>query len=97
MIQEQGMILNNIATIHTTKGNFQQALDLYTKSLDIAEKIEDVENIAINLANMGDIYRLRGENGLIDILMKTPWKILKRAWKYLSNLVKLHFLNLQLF
>ncbi len=55
-------VLNNLASIHFEKGEFDQALANYFKALEIEEKMENQEevitilnNIGVNLARKGDL------------------------------------------
>ena len=53
-------LLNNIGIIYYNQGNYEQALDYYSKSLKIKEELGDNEGIPSTLSNIGIIYYLQG-------------------------------------
>jgi CHAT domain-containing protein len=53
-------LLNNIGVLYETQGNYEQALNYYQKSLELAKTLENDRGIARTLNNMGVIhYRQR--------------------------------------
>ncbi|MBL4593745.1 MAG: tetratricopeptide repeat protein [Flavobacteriales bacterium] len=55
--------LNNIGFIYDEQGNTQQALTYYLKSLDLAQKIGEIDLKASTLNNSGSVYVKIGEIG----------------------------------
>jgi two-component system, NarL family, sensor histidine kinase UhpB len=55
-----GTALNNLAVVEENKGNVPKALDLYTQSLQIFEKKEDITGQAMVVNNLGYVYRYQG-------------------------------------
>ncbi|MEM3493683.1 MAG: tetratricopeptide repeat protein, partial [Thermoplasmata archaeon] len=52
---------NNIGVIYNDKGDYEKALEFYTKSLELREKIGDVWGIAISYNNIGLLYQDKGD------------------------------------
>ena len=57
----EGAILNNIATIHQTKGDVVKALDYLTRSLTILREIDNQAGLCATLFNMGNLHLGRKE------------------------------------
>ncbi len=56
--------LNNIGIVYNRKGDYQQALENYTKSLKIKTKIsrDDSIDVAMTFNNIGNVCRNKGDN-----------------------------------
>jgi tetratricopeptide (TPR) repeat protein len=59
---KRSVVLNNIALIHSKKGEYDQALELYNQSLEIARGIGDQKGIGTTLNNIAGIHYNKGEN-----------------------------------
>ena len=54
--------LNNIALIHLSLGNYERALRYINEAMEIDLRMNDIVAVALDLKNMGTIYRNKGEN-----------------------------------
>ncbi|NMG60311.1 CHAT domain-containing protein [Geitlerinema sp. P-1104] len=59
--QERATIIHNMAGIYAQQGQVQEALDLYRQSLDLHERIGDVQGKAASLHQMAGIYAQQGQ------------------------------------
>ncbi|MEM4161420.1 MAG: tetratricopeptide repeat protein, partial [Thermoplasmata archaeon] len=55
------MSYNNIGNIYRENGEYEKALEFYTKSLELGEKIGDLWGIAISYNNIGLLYQDKGD------------------------------------
>lgn len=53
--------LHNIALLHYSKGDGQQALHYHERALRLKEQLEDPADVAISLNNIGAVYMAQGE------------------------------------
>jgi len=59
-----GNALRAIGNIHSSKGEYEPALDNYERSLAVMEEIDDKYGIAASLNNIGSVHHARGEQDL---------------------------------
>ncbi|MGJ5630731.1 tetratricopeptide repeat protein [Nostoc sp. CALU 1950] len=59
--QELALIYHYLGILKATKGEVDEALTLYNQSLEITERIEDVQTKAATLHQLGSIYADKGE------------------------------------
>ncbi len=71
-------VSTNIAKIYSTKGELDQALDYYKKSLNLWEQIGNKRNFAKNLMNIGHIYTDKGELDVALDYFKRSFEICKQ-------------------
>lgn len=57
----QTAVLNNVAKIHDDKGEYNEAISIYNKNLEIKKRLGDQRDIAGTLTNIGMIYYKKGE------------------------------------
>jgi tetratricopeptide (TPR) repeat protein len=53
--------LHNIALLHYSKGDGQQALHYHERALRLKEQLEDPADVAVSLNNIGAVYMAQGE------------------------------------
>ncbi len=53
--------LNNSGFGYFEKGDFKNALDLYSRSMKLSKEVGDYENVALELSNIGATYDRQGE------------------------------------
>jgi tetratricopeptide (TPR) repeat protein len=54
---ERALVLNNMAAVHSDKGELLLALEALRQAIAIARKLDDQRNLAPYLLNLGDIHR----------------------------------------
>ncbi|MBU7585654.1 MAG: tetratricopeptide repeat protein, partial [Nostoc sp. TH1S01] len=59
--KEKATIIHNLAIVHAKQGRVEQAIALYNQSLEIKERIGDVQGKAATLHCLGMIYANKGE------------------------------------
>jgi len=55
------MVHNNIAIIHQDKGEYDEALEKYTQSIEIKKKLSDHRGIAQTRNNIAMIHQTKGQ------------------------------------
>lgn len=53
--------LHNIALLHYSRGDLQQALHYHERALRLKEQLEDPADVAVSLNNIGAVYMAQGE------------------------------------
>ena len=56
-----GISYNNIGIIYKNQGNYEKALEYYSKSLAIKEELSDKKGMAVSCNNIGNIYLYQGD------------------------------------
>ena len=59
--QDRAMVLHLVGTIHTNWGDYEKAIDYYSKSLEFAEKAGYMSGASATLNNIGIVYNNKGE------------------------------------
>jgi PAS domain S-box-containing protein len=55
-LKNQGIVLNSIGVVHYNMGNYQEAVDAWTRYGDIMHKLKDWHRVSASLINRGQIY-----------------------------------------
>lgn len=74
-----GVALNNLSLIYETQGQFARAEDAYRKARDNFASVNDRINLAITIANIGDIESWRGNFQSADQLYRQSWEMADAA------------------
>ena len=70
--KEAGRCLNGIGNILYDKGDFKEALEFQTQSLNIRQKIDDMKGLGYSLNSIGNLYQAMGDfDKSLEYLMKS--------------------------
>ena len=61
-LESQGSALNNLGIVYMNRGVYHKAIDYYTRSLKIIEKLGKKKDMAATLNNIGIIYDEQGDH-----------------------------------
>ena len=53
--------LNNLGLVYADKGEWDRAIEMYERSLEISERVGDVHGMAVTWNNLGEAYRALGQ------------------------------------
>ncbi|MEH2116874.1 tetratricopeptide repeat protein [Nostoc sp.] len=89
---EKAAIIHNLAGIYTNKGKVDEAIALYNQSLQIQERIGNVQGIAATLHQLAGIYAKKGEVEQAIALYNQSLQIFERIGNVQGKAATLHCL-----
>jgi tetratricopeptide (TPR) repeat protein len=82
--------LHNIALLHYSMGDLQQALQYHERALQLKEQLEDPADVAVSLNNIGAVYVAQGELRLALRYYERALAIRKRGGDPKAHAATLH-------
>jgi len=68
----ESAVLNNMGIVYLRQGDWDRALEMYGKSLEIRERLGDHHGMAQTLGNIGNVYRVKGDwDGALEMYGKS--------------------------
>ncbi|WP_375466492.1 tetratricopeptide repeat protein [uncultured Nostoc sp.] len=92
--RELALIYNHFGILKASKGEVEQAITLYNQSLEITERIGDVQGKAVTLHQLGMIYANKGEVEQAITLYNQSLEIFERIGYVQGKAVALHQLGM---
>ncbi len=83
--EDKADCLNNIALIHLSLGNYDKALRYLQEAMELDLKMHDIAAVALDLKNIGTVYRNKGENKKNDADIRESLKYYLECLNSLKN------------
>jgi tetratricopeptide (TPR) repeat protein len=89
-IEASATAYNNLGSLSATRGDFDQAIELFNNALEINEILHRSEGIAMQKNNLGNVYFLKGDTQKAKTFYLTSYEMKLNIGDVLGSMIQLN-------